>query len=124
VSADSTAPKQQKVVGKPFAKGTSGNPAGRPQGSRNKLAESFVRDVLADWEASGLVTLQKLRDEKPDVYVKVVADLLPKIEEKTENLNVNHSGTIEHRSVSEIGERVTELLGRRPETDSPASLPH
>jgi hypothetical protein len=32
-NAETTAPKQRKVVGKPFPKGVSGNPKGRPKGS-------------------------------------------------------------------------------------------
>lgn len=107
-----------------FKPGQSGNPAGRPKGARSKLAEDFLKDIHNDWKESGLVTLQQLRAEKPDVYVKVIADLLPKLEEKTETLNVNHSGTIEHRSASEIGERVAELLGLGTAGDRPASLSH
>ncbi len=38
--ADNTAKKQQKrVIGKPFKKGQSGNPAGRPKGSISVVAE-------------------------------------------------------------------------------------
>ncbi len=35
MTTDNTAEKQQKVRGKPFPKGVSGNPNGRPKGSRN-----------------------------------------------------------------------------------------
>ena len=39
-NADNTAKKQQKrVIGKPFEKGQSGNPAGRPKGSISIVAE-------------------------------------------------------------------------------------
>lgn len=59
-----------------------GNP-GRPKGSRNKLGEQFIEDLYADWQAHGVDTLARVRDEKPDQYLKVVASILPK------DLNVN-----------------------------------
>jgi len=66
-----------------YKPGQSGNPSGRPKGSRNKLGEQFIEDLYADWQAHGVVTLQRVRDEKPDQYLKVVASILPK------DLNVN-----------------------------------
>lgn len=54
-----------------------GNP-GRPKGSRNKLGEAFLADMLADWEVHGIATIEKVRAEKPDQYLKVVASILPK----------------------------------------------
>jgi hypothetical protein len=49
VSAETTVPKQR---GKPFPKGTSGNPAGRPVGARNKT--SLAVEALLDGEAETL----------------------------------------------------------------------
>lgn len=51
---------------------------GRPVGARNKLGEAFVADMLADWREHGAATIVKVRDEKPDQYLKVVASILPK----------------------------------------------
>lgn len=121
MATDSTA---RKPRGKPFTPGNNANPAGRPVGSRNRLAEDFLKDVLADWQANGITALAAVRSERPDVYLKVVAELLPKIEEKTETVNVNHSGTVEHRSVSEIGERITDLLGAGAAGTRSPSMPH
>jgi len=56
---------------------------GRPKGSRNKLGEQFIEDLYADWQKHGVKTLERVRDEKPDQYLKVVASILPK------DLNVN-----------------------------------
>jgi len=33
--------------------GQSGNPKGRPKGSRNKLSEDFFRDLCEAWQAMG-----------------------------------------------------------------------
>lgn len=52
--------------------------SGRPKGSRNKLGEAFLADMLADWEQNGPEVIQKVRADKPDQYLKVVASILPK----------------------------------------------
>lgn len=65
-----------------FLPGNSGF-GGRPKGARNKLGEQFISDLYADWQEHGVETLAKVRDEKPDQYLKVVASILPK------DLNVN-----------------------------------
>lgn len=64
-----------------FVSGNIGG--GRSKGSRNKLGEQFINDLYADWQDHGVETLQRVRDEKPDQYLKVVASILPK------DLNVN-----------------------------------
>lgn len=61
-----------------------GNP-GRPKGSRNKLGEQFLHDMLADWQEHGAATIVKVREDKPEQYLKVVAGVLP----KEMNLRVN-----------------------------------
>lgn len=51
---------------------------GRQKGSRNKLGEAFVQALHDDFEKHGVETIEKVRIEKPDAYVKVIASLLPK----------------------------------------------
>src|SRR3954451_1490269 len=62
---------------KPAPKGVALNPAGRPRGSRNKLAESFIRDVYEKWEDQGNAALAEVIKRKPWEFVKIVASLMP-----------------------------------------------
>ena len=61
-----------------FKPGQSGNPAGRPKGSRSKLGDEFLKALLADFEAGGIEAIRLTRTEKPSDYGKVIASILPK----------------------------------------------
>ena len=61
----------------PWKAGESGNPAGRPKGSRNKLGEAFVADLYADWKEHGASVIKRVRAEEPSTYLRVVASILP-----------------------------------------------
>jgi hypothetical protein len=60
-----------------FQPGQSGNPGGRPIGARNKLSEDFVRAVASDFAQHGAAVIESVRKDKPDVYLKVIAGLVP-----------------------------------------------
>lgn len=81
-----------------FKPGQSGNPNGRPKGSRNKLGEAFIQAMFDDFTEHGSDVIDKVRLEKPDQYLKVVASILP------QQLNVR---------VSDYDEMTDEQIDRR-----------
>lgn len=98
--ADDTADKQ-RGPGIPFKPGQSGNPKGRPKGSRNKLAEDFVAALQVDFSEFGAEAIIAMRLDKPGDYVRVVASILPK------ELNVNT--TINDMSDEQLESRIASL---------------
>lgn len=79
-----------------FLTGNSGG--GRPKGSRVKLGEAFLSDLMADWDKHGATSIAEMREKSPADYVKVVAATLPK------ELNVK---------VSELDELTDDQLARQ-----------
>ena len=81
--AETTAPIGRDESGR-FA---VGNP-GRPKGARHKLGEQFLAALQADFEEHGASTIEQVRIDRPQDYIKVIASLLP----RDLNLNVNNLG--------------------------------
>jgi hypothetical protein len=71
--------------GVPFKPGRSGNPKGRPRGSRHRLSERVLADLTADFEDHGAAAIRHARENDPAAYVRVIASLLPKHIEKVLN---------------------------------------
>lgn len=56
--------------------GQGASPAAK--GSRTRLGGAFLEAVQADFEAHGVDVIARLREEKPESYLKLLASILPK----------------------------------------------
>ena len=79
--SDNTEKKQRNLI--PYKPGQSGNPKGRPKGSRNKLSEEFFRNLCDAWQAFGKPALMTAAWTHPVEFVRLVAQLMPKDVEVT-----------------------------------------
>ena len=106
--------------------GQSGNPAGRPKGSRDTINEAFLKDLAADWKDDGIEALRKAREDRPAEYCRMVASLLP----KDQNLNVKNDDPVSAAFMAamkvpigledenaRLKEQIAALRGEKPEDD-------
>lgn len=70
-----------------FKPGQSGNPIGKPKGTRNKISKNIKQVFLSVFEEmSGQQALLEWAQENRDAFFSMIAKLLPKdIEIKSEN---------------------------------------
>ncbi|MBV9956741.1 MAG: hypothetical protein JOZ70_15990 [Pseudolabrys sp.] len=70
---------QQNITGPHrWQPGESGNRAGRPTGSRQKIAEALLKDIAAVWERRGAEVLERLATDDPAALAKIAFGLLPR----------------------------------------------
>src|SRR6266550_6593277 len=62
---------------KPWQPGQSGNPKGRPVGSRNNLATLVFDEALASFEKRGPAAFEELANKDPARYLILMAQLIP-----------------------------------------------
>src|SRR6516225_995086 len=71
------------VRGRPFPPGMSGNPNGRPVGSRTAFSAAFMRDLAEVWAEHGKATMLHTAKLNPEVFFATCARLIPKDVELT-----------------------------------------
>src|SRR6476620_3273933 len=91
----------------------SGNPKGRPKGARNRLGTQFLEALEADFNKFGPQAIAFVREKKPEVYIKVVADLLPK--EANINVEAGEAFVQLWKKISEgFGDELADRLDEEP----------
>ena len=95
-----------------------GNSYGTGNKGRERLSRAFLRDMLADWEVHGRETIARVRGEKPERYLQLVAQLVP----RTVQLEV---GEFEEMSDEDLRRALAESLNELAESGGEliASLP-
>jgi hypothetical protein len=62
---------------KPWQPGQSGNPNGRPVGSRTAFSAGFTRDLAEVWAEKGKASMLYTAERQPAVFFATCARLLP-----------------------------------------------
>ncbi len=68
----------EKKIPVRWSKGQSGNPAGRPQSSRQRIAERLIADITDKWETHGSAVLEHLACNEPAKFAQIAYGLVPK----------------------------------------------
>ena len=57
--------------------GVSGNPAGKPIGTRHAFSQGFIRDFALVWQEEGLEAVRKVARKSPESFVAIAAKVCP-----------------------------------------------
>jgi hypothetical protein len=67
-----------KDVSGRFVTGNKFGRAGRPLGSKVRLSDKFLTELGKDFNKHGAEVIQQVRKNSPEIYLRVIAQLVPK----------------------------------------------
>jgi hypothetical protein len=91
------------VALKPFKPGESGNPAGRPVGTRVRFSEEFLQDFHEAWQKHGKEALERVAKRHPIAFLRAAVAVLPK------QLNVKRDSDLPEEKRKEL---IAEIIAR------------
>lgn len=62
---------------RPWRPGQSGNPGGKPVGTRNRITKKFLEALADDFEAHGRDAIAAAREKDPVGYMRAIVALCP-----------------------------------------------
>ena len=83
-----------------FQPGMSGNPNGRPKGSKNKVSEDFVKTYAKIFEEQGEQVLRDLAANDKATFAKIGAGFVP----KDFNMDMSHPFAVIPEVIEDVEE--------------------
>lgn len=99
---------------KPWKPGQSGNPNGRPVGSRQAFSQAFLRDLGEVWASHGLRTVINCAEKSPDLFFATCARILPKDVELTITQNYGALDPADIAILRAIKDAIPDANNREP----------
>lgn len=92
----------------------------RAEEIRHKIRAALLIKKLEDHVLAGV----ELSPSQVAAALGLLRKAVPDLAASESKVNVEHSGAIEHRGLSEVSQRITDILATRTDGDSPPLLPH
>jgi hypothetical protein len=99
-------------------KGQSGNPKGRPRGSRSRLSEAFLESLHAAWKERGREIIDRAIEQNPAAVIAAIARLIPKDFQVTVASAIQVSHELSPEQQRKIAESWAISQKERPAIDS------
>ena len=80
------------VNGRMWPPGVSGNPNGRPVGSRTVFSQSFLKDLASVWAERGRAAMEKTAIDQPGAFFATCARLIGPEVKLTIEQTLKHGG--------------------------------